>query len=188
MRKKNFHPARVKLLHHPAKRRECRPADRAADRIDCGHRRRGWDRHARSRPHRWGRCGFSVSARNLSTVYSPVSRIVKAPVPDQQLYLGEDMLGPGQLGTLVLRAIVAQTDEAVGPPGLKTGAPGIGIGGILRSGKENFVRRRRLGQVHHSGRRNQRMAGLPLVGEGQARRENQQHSDYSDRKWRDKKE
>ena len=91
--------------------------------------------------------------------------IVERTVPDEQLHLGKDVLRPLQLWPVILRAVVAQMGQAVGPPGFQSSTPTLGVVGRGWPGEKCVFRLGNSGKVEHAGRRNKPVGGFPFVGE-----------------------
>src|ERR1700682_5016009 len=169
-----FYAATVKLIYHLPDRGD--PAGQIAQKVELvaivhsqvGINGPDQDGIDRADP------AFRVSEKPVNRIFAGF-RIVKTSVPDEKLYLGDDLLGPCQFGTLVLRAIVAQTDEAFSSPHLQAVAPCLGVSRVLRSGEKDFIRQRKLGQIHDTGWRNQRVTGLPFAGKGKTSGKYQAH-------------
>ena len=90
--------------------------------------------------------------------------IVERTVPHEKLHLGKGFAYPCEFRPRVFGAIISQTLKTVGTPGLQIGAPRIVCRGIGWSGKEDFRRRRRIGQRQHAAGNNEAVARFPLVG------------------------
>ena len=61
---------------------------------------------------------LGVGKKTVHGVFAGLG-VIKSPVPDQQLHLRENVLGPSQVGPLIFSAVVSQAGEAIGTPGFQ---------------------------------------------------------------------
>jgi hypothetical protein len=165
--KKDFDAMLMELLNHLAKRRDA--AWHVAQKVELVSviHTKIWvhvpDQHGIDGAN----AAFGVAKKAFNSVFT-FFRIVKRAIPDEHLHLGEDMLRPLKLGSLVLRAVVTQAGEALRAPGLQSAQPILSFFRRNRSEEKGILRLRNGRKVHYSGWRNESMAGLPLVSGRQA--------------------
>jgi len=106
---------------------------------------------------------FGFVEKTIDGVFVLVG-IVEAAVPDEELDLREDVLRPFEFGARVLRVTVAKQRAAAVAPGAKTFEPLRLRGRRVGAAEKDFARRRRLGEGHDAGVRDEVVTGVPLVG------------------------
>jgi hypothetical protein len=173
------HASTVELLDHLAKRWDA--AGQVAQEVELAaivHPQIGIDMPDEDRVY-GSDAALGLGQESVNRVFTFLG-IVEAAVPNQQLHLGEDMLSPLQLWTVVLRAVVAKANAAVVSPRFEPVEPGGSISRLLRPGKKDFARRGHIRQIHNAGCGDEGVARLPLVRERQAGQEENQSAGEQD--------
>ena len=141
--KKYLHAVRVKLFNHAAhSRNAAREIAQHIKLITIVDTEVGIDMPDENGIDR-ADTALSLGKETVDGVFALV-RIVETAIPDQQLHLAKNVLGPLQVGAVVLRAIVAQKYAAIFAPCLQSLQPARLIRRGSGSGKEDLAGRRQL--------------------------------------------